>query len=98
MIRHDAGMYLIALPQPGDALVIWPDGGAIRVRPAGSTVPPTPSQADPILEAGPASYGLDQRRCAVLSRGARRKRHRLGPTSPRKGQAVAAASPPTLAS
>jgi len=98
MIRHDRCMRLIILPDSGDALLAWPDGRAIRIRPDGSTVPPTPAQAGPFLKVGPGSDGPDQRRCAVLSRGACRKRHRLGPTSPQQGQAVAAASAPTLAS
>jgi hypothetical protein len=33
-------MRLIALPESGDALLVWPDGRAVRIRPDGSTVPP----------------------------------------------------------
>lgn len=39
---HDADMNapaVILLPESGDALVVWPDGRAIRIRPDGSTVP-----------------------------------------------------------
>ena len=32
-------MYLLVLPESGDALLIWPDGHALRVRRDGSTVP-----------------------------------------------------------
>lgn len=41
-LMHDAGMdalELILLPESGDALVVWLGGGAIRIRPDGSTVP-----------------------------------------------------------
>jgi hypothetical protein len=33
-------MHLFILPESGYALVIWPDGRAIRARPNGWTVPP----------------------------------------------------------
>lgn len=32
-------MFLLTLPESRDALLIWPDGRAIRIRPDGSTVP-----------------------------------------------------------
>lgn len=34
---------VIILPESGDALVFWPDGRAIRIRPDGAIFPPMPS-------------------------------------------------------
>jgi hypothetical protein len=90
-------MLLIRLPD-GDLLVLNPTGSAIRIRPNGSTVPPTHVRVGPFLDVGPWSENLYQLRCSVLSGGTRRKRDRLAATSPLQGQTVAAASRPTLTS